>query len=431
MLGPTGGEGLGGSEPRSRLTRGLPALRHRNFRLFVIGQGISLIGFWMQTVAQGWLVINRLHGTPLDLGMVAFAGYLPILCLAPVAGVIADRVPRRRVLVVTQSILMLLALVLTILVARDAATVPLVVCLAAGVGIVSALDVPTRQSFLIEMAGAQDLPNAIALNSSIFNGARVVGPAIAGSLVAAVGEAPCFFLNGVSYLAVLIALLRMRLPKATRTATTVRPVHGDFLSGLRYVWRTPVLRNLLLLLGVVCGVGVRYDMLMPLFAKTVFGAGPETYGLLLTAGGIGSIVAALQLATRRYTRLQHRRNLLLGLGTFALAVLGLAASRRLELALCCQVLAGYGMVRYLATTNTLLQLVVDERYRGRVMGLHTVMFLGTQPVGSLLLAGLAERFGAPGAAMVSGLVSFAAAGWLGFRLRRLARREREATASAA
>jgi predicted MFS family arabinose efflux permease len=305
-----------------------------------------------------------------------------------------------------------------------------VIGVAAGVGTVSALDVPTRQSFLVEMAGAEDLPNAIALNSSIFNGARVVGPAIAGSLVAAVGEAPCFFLNAVSYLAVLVALLSMRLPK-TAPAGIASPVRGDFLSGLRYVWRTPVLRNLLLLLGVVCGLGVRYDMLMPLFAKSVFAAGPETYGLLLTAGGTGSIVAALQLATRRYTRLQHRQNLLLGLTTFALAVLGLAASPRLEVALCCQLLAGYGMVRYLATTNTLLQLYVDERYRGRMMGLHTVMFLGTQPVGSLLLAALAERFGAPGAATVSGLVSLAAAGWLAFRLRRLSRREREAAASAA
>jgi MFS family permease len=427
MLGPE----LGGNEPRSRLARGLPALRHRNFRLFVVGQGISLIGFWMQSVAQGWLIINRLHGTAIDLGMVAVAGYLPILCLAPVAGVIADRMPRRRVLVITQSVLMLLALVLTTLVALEVATVPLVIALAAGVGVVSALDVPTRQSFLVEMAGAEDLPNAIALNSSIFNGARVVGPAIAGSLVAAVGEAPCFFLNAVSYLAVLIALLSMRLPKRAPAGGGARPVHGDFLSGLRYVWRTPVLRNLLLLLGVVCGLGVRYDMLMPLFAKSVFAAGPETYGLLLTAGGTGSIVAALQLATRRYTRLQHRQNLLLGLTTFALAVLGVAASPRLELALCCQLLAGYGMVRYLATTNTLLQLYVDERYRGRMMGLHTVMFLGTQPVGSLLLAALAERFGAPGAAMVSGLVSLAAAGWLAFRLRRLARRERDAAASAA
>lgn len=430
MLGATGGEELRASAG-SRLTRGLPALRHRNFRLFVIGQGISLIGFWMQVVGQGWLIVNRLHGTPLELGTVAFAGYLPILCLAPLAGVVADRVPRHRVLIVTQSILMLLALGLTILVALDRVTVPLVVCYAAAVGLVSALDVPTRQSFLIEMAGAPDLANAIALNSSIFNGARVVGPAIAGSLVAAVGEAPCFFLNGVSYLAVLIALLRMRLPKTARPGTVAPAVRGDFLSGLRYVWRTLVLRNLLILLGVVCGFGVRYDMLMPLFAQNVFGAGAETYGLLLTAAGVGSIVGALQLATRRYTRVQHRRNLLLGLVTFALAVLGLAASPRLEVALCCQVLAGYGMVRYLATTNTLLQLFVDERYRGRVMGLHTVMFLGTQPFGSLLLGGLAQRFGAPGAAMVAGLTSLGAAGWLGFRLRRLAQREREATASAA
>src|SRR5205814_2328614 len=308
--------------PLRRLLAGFPALRHRNCRLFVVGQGISLVGFWMQSVAQGWLVY-RLEGRPLDLGKVAFAGYLPILCLAPFAGVVADRLPRRPVLLVTQSLLGLLALVLGVLVWTGAVTVPLVVLCAGGVGLVSALDVPTRQSFLVEMAGPEDLPNAIALNSSIFNGARLVGPALAGALV-------------------------------------------------------------------------------------------------------GALAAALQLAARRYSRAQHRRHLLLGLVIFALAVLGLAASRRLGLALACQTLAGYGMVRYLATTNTLLQLVVEDGYRGRIMGLHTVMFLGTLPLGSLVLGALAQRFGAPGAALVSGGVSLAAAGRLALRLRRVARRARAA-----
>ena len=243
------------------------------------------------------------------------------------------------------------------------------------------------------------------------------------------GEATCFFLNAVSYMAVLAALLAMRLPRAA-AAGPVSPLGSGFLTGLRYVWSTPVLRNLLILLGVVCGLGVQYNMLMPIFAKSVFDAGAEGYGLLLTAGGVGAMASSLQLAARRYSRLQHRRHLLVGLGTFALAVLGLASSRRVEAALVCQVLAGFGMVRYLATTNTLLQLYVEERYRGRVMGLHTVMFLGTQPLGSLVLGALADRFGAPRAALLSGTVSLAAAGWLGFRLRRLARRERAAGAPA-
>src|SRR2546428_112677 len=283
-----------------RLLAGFPALRHRNFRLFVVGQGISLVGYWMQSVAQGWLVY-RLEGRPLDLAKVAVAGYLPILCLAPFAGVVADRLPRRGVLLVTQSLLGLLALSLGVLVWTGAVTVPLVVLYAGGVGLVSALDVPVRQSFLVEMATAEDLPNAIALNSSIFNGARVVGPAIAGGLVAALGEAPCFFLNGASYVAVIAALASMRLPRTPHV--TQRPPLG--------------------------------------------------------------------------------------------------------IALVCQLLAGFGMVRYLATTNTLLQLVVDEGYRGRMMGLHAVMFLGTQPLGSLILGGLAERFGVRGATFVSGTVSLA------------------------
>src|SRR6266849_9354518 len=429
MLPGTEAETLVEPGPVRRRLSGFPALRHRNSRLFVVGQGISLVGYWMQSVAQGWLVY-RLEGRPLDLGKVAVAGYLPILCLAPLAGVVADRLPRRRVLLVTQALLGLLALALGVLVWTGAVTVPLVVLFAGGVGLVSALDVPTRQSFLVEMTSAEDLPNAIALNSSIFNGARLVGPALAGSLVAALGEAPCFFLNAASYAAVLAALALMRLPPVDRPRGA-HPLDAGFLSGLRYVWGVPVLRNLLLLLGVVCGLGVQYNMLMPVFARTVLGTDAKGYGLLLTAGGVGSIAAALQLAARRYSRAQHRRHLLAGLVTFALAVLGLAASRRLAFALACQALAGYGMVRYLATTNTLLQLNVEDRYRGRMMGLHTVMFLGTQPLGSLVLGALAQRVGAPRAAVVSGGVSLAAAAWLGLRLRRVALREREAAGGAA
>jgi MFS family permease len=383
---------------RTMLPADFPALRHRTFRLFVVGQGVSLIGFWMQSVAQGWLVY-RLSGSALALGVVAFAGYLPILCLAPLAGVIADRLRRHRVLLVTQTLLMLIALTLAVLVATGAVTVGMVMVAAFATGLVSALDVPTRQSFFVEMVGPADLPSAIALNSSIFNGARVIGPAIAGSLVHAVGEAPCFFLN---------------------PATRVHSNSTDFRSGLLYVWGTPSLRNLLLLLGVVSSLGLQYNVLMPVFAQRVFGAGARGYGLLLTAGGVGALCSALRLASGRPSRAQHRRNLLLGLGTFAGAVLGLGLCRRLEAALVLQGLAGYGMIRYTATTNTLLQVLVDDRYRGRVMGFHTVMFLGTVPAGSLLLGALAQRFGAPTAALVAGSVSLAAAAWLALRLRRLA-----------
>jgi len=225
---------------------------------------------------------------------------------------------------------------------------------------------------------------------------------------------------------VLAALVAMRLPPRQRSHHR-QPLAAGFASGIRYVWGVPVLRNLLLLLGIVCGLGVQYAVLMPVFARTVFAAGAEGYGLLLTAAGIGSMASSLLLAARRYSRVQHRQNLLLGLVLFAVGIVGLAMSPRLEPALVCQVIAGFGMVRYLATTNTLLQLFVEERYRGRMMGLHTVMFLGTQPVGSLVLTALAQRIGARGATLVSGMVSFAAAGWLAYRLRQLAAREARRT----
>ncbi len=406
---------------RRWLAGAFPALGHRNFRLFIVGQGVSLIGFWMQSVAQGWLVY-RLSHSALELGVVAFSAYVPILCFAPVAGVLVDRVRRHRLLLVTQTLLLLLAFTLGVLAATGVVTVPLVIACAFGVGLVSAFDVPARQAFLVEMTSPADLPSAIALNSSIFNSARVVGPAIAGSLVGSVGEAPCFFLNALSYVAVLWALLRMRLPAAEPSSES-RPLAAGLRSGFAYVRRTRVLRNLLLLLGVVGGLGLQYQVLMPVFAGSVFGGDATAYGLLLTAGGVGAVLSSLRLAARRHSRVEHRRNLLFGLTAFAMGVLGLAASRRLGVALVFQFVAGFGMIAYTATTNTLLQLFVDDAYRGRVMGLHTVMFLGTAPAGSLLLGALAQRLGAPTAAAVSGGVSLAAAGWLALRLRRVGLRE--------
>jgi predicted MFS family arabinose efflux permease len=274
------------------------------------------------------------------------------------------------------------------------------------------------------MVGPEDLPGAIALNASIFNGARMVGPAVAGLLVAAVGEGPCFLLNAASYVAVLIALGRMRLERPA-AAPTSAPTTG-FLAGVRYVQSQPVLRTLLLLLGVVGSLGFPWGILLPVFAGEVFGVGPRGYGMLLAAAGIGAVLSGLRLASRRYSRLEHRRNLLIGLTSLGCGVVGLALSRSVLVAMAAQALAGFGMIRYAATTNTLLQLVVEDRYRGRVMGLYTVMFLGTAPLGSLLLGAVAERFGAPAAALLSGSVSLAAGAWLALRLRDVARRERAA-----
>jgi MFS family permease len=316
---------------------------------------------------------------------------------------------------------MLIALALGLVVGSGQATVPLIVAAAAATGVVSAFDIPTRQSFLVEMVGPEDLPGAIALNASIFNAARMVGPAVAGLLVAEVGEGPCFLLNAASYVAVLLALARMRLERPA-AAPASSPTTG-FVAGVRYVRGQPVLRTLLLLLGVVGSLGFPWVILLPVFAGEVFHVGPRGYGLLLAAAGIGAV---LWLASRRYSRLEHRRNLLIGLTSLGCGVVGLALSRSVVVAMAAQALAGFGMIRYVATTNTLLQLVVEDRYRGRVMGLYTVTFLGTAPLGSLVLGAVAERAGAPAGAFLSGSVSLAAAAWLALRLRDVARRERAA-----
>jgi len=252
----------------------------------------------------------------------------------------------------------------------------------------------------------------------------MVGPAVAGLLVAEVGEAPCFLLNALSYVAVLVALAHMRLAPAS-AAPMAAPTTG-FFDGVRYVRSQPVLRTLLLLLGVVGSLGFPWVVLLPVFAGQVFDVGPRGYGMLLAAAGIGAMLSGLRLASRHYSRREHRRNLLIGLMSLGCGVVGLSLSGSIVMAMAAQALAGFGMIRYAATTNTLLQLVVENRYRGRVMGLYTVMFLGTAPLGSLLLGALAERFGAPFAAFLSGSVSLAADAWLALRLRDVARRERAA-----
>jgi MFS family permease len=389
-----------------------PALRHGDFRRYILGQGVSLVGFWMQSVAQGWLVY-RLSGSELALGLVSFVGYLPVLCLAPVAGVVADRVDKWRLIMWTQATAMVLATILGMLAALGLVTVPLVAVLACLLGTVGAFDLPTRQAFIVEMVGPEDLPSAIAMNATIFNTARVVGPAVAGLLVASLGEAPCFFLNGVSYLAVLWAFAGMRLADARPAIVP----HGDrdLRSGLRYVRGQPAQAALLAALGLVSALALQANVLMPSLAQRTFERGPTGYGLLLTGYGVGAVLSALRLASRRYTRHQHRRTLLRGLALFGAGLLGVAASPVFPAAVACQAIAGLGMIRFTATTNTLIQLLVDDEYRGRVMGLHTVMFLGMAPVGSLVLGAIAQPFGARAAILVSAAAPLTALAFLATR----------------
>lgn len=380
--------------------RVLRALAHRNYRLFFFGQLVSLTGTWMQSVAQSWLAY-RLTGSAALLGIVGFAGQVPALLFAPLGGVVADRVERRRILYATQVASMAVALVLAVLALGDRIRVPHLLGLAALLGVVNGFDIPARQSFVVEMVGREDLGNAIALNSSIFNGARVVGPALAGLLVAAVGEGWCFLANAVSYLAALAALAAMRLPGRLRR----RAQSGALTSlaeGFRYVARTGPVRALLLLLGLVSLTGMPYAVLMPIFADRILGGGARGLGLLLGATGLGALFGAVALAARDGTGGLGRRVAGAAVG-FGAALVLFAASRSFWLSAALLVPAGFAMMNQMASSNTLLQSLVPDEFRGRVMAAYAMMFLGMAPFGALVAGAAAERIGAPWTVAAGGL----------------------------
>jgi len=282
-------------------------------------------------------------------------------------------------------------------------------------GVLGAFDLPTRQSFMVELVGGDDLPAAIAFNASVFNTARVVGPAIAGVVVSTAGEGPCFFLNAASYIAAIWAIAGMRFDGPRRVVAAAGRATG-LRSGFGYIRRRPVLAMLLGTLGVVSALSLQSNVIMPSLAHRVFGRDAQGFGGLLTAYGIGAVVTALRLASRQYTEAEYRRNLLLGLGGMAAGLLVVAASPRYEIALGGQLLAGFGMLRYTATTNALVQLIVDDGHRGRVMGVHTVMFAGSAPFGALILGAVARSFGPQTALVVSCGAALAGAVWLATKL---------------
>ena len=395
------------------------ALRHRNFRLFWSGQLVSVIGTWMQSVAQGWLM-HRLTDSAWMLGVLAFTQFAPVTVLSLWAGVVADRLDRRRLILITQSLCALQAVALAAVVSLGLVKPWMVLVLAFVFGCVNAFDLPARQSFLVEMVGREDLPNAIALNSAAFNTARVLGPTIAGLTLAAVGEAACFWLNALSYLVVIVMLLRIRLPGRAAVAASA----SSMMEGVRYVLRTPQLRNLLGLLGVMCSLGFQYSTLLPVYARTILHTGAEGYGLMTSAFGAGSLLSAI-LLTRSYDRWGYRRNLLLALGTATIGMAGFAWSRWMPLTLLMGCAAGFGLIFYVATTNVMIQLTVDDAYRGRVMSLYTLMFIGTSPIGAILAGGIAERWSAPIATSSCAVVLAGGALWIAWRLRVIAAREAE------
>jgi MFS family permease len=399
----------------------LRSLRHRNFRLFAGGQIVSLTGTWVQLVAQSWL-IYRLTGRATLLGLVGFAGQVPIFLLAPLGGAIADRFERRRILVVTQSIAMVLAFVLAALTLGGVVDEWHIVALAAAMGVVNAFDIPTRQSFLVEMVGRDDLINAIGLNSSLFNGARMTGPAVAGILVAAVGEGWCFLINGISFAAVIVALLAIRVapfhaPAKVPTLTRIR-------EGFAFAIDERPVRALMLLLGILSLTGMPFMVLMPVFADQVLDGGPAAYGVLMSASGLGALAGAVTLASRRDVR---------GLGgwvaraaiAFGALLCVFSLSRSMWLSVLLLLPIGYAMMVEISSSNTLIQTMVPDALRGRVMAVYSMVFMGMAPVGALLAGWAADRIGAPTTVLIGGIACIAAAAifrWSLPRLRADARR---------
>jgi MFS family permease len=414
-------------ERASGLLEAFRALRHRNFRLYFFGQLTSLTGTWMQTVAQSWLVL-KLTNSPLMLGVVTFANYLPILLVALFAGVVVDHVDRRRLIIVAQVLLMLSAFVLAALTWTGTVRVEHVVILAAFNGIVSSFDLPGRQAFVVEMVGMEDLPNAIALNSMMFNGARTIGPAVAGMLIYLVGTATCFFLNGVSYLAVIWSLFAMRLPRRTVESAGVDMLRR-VREGMVYVWEHQSSRYLLLVVAINSGLGMQYSVLMPVFAQNILHAGSRGYGVLMGAQGVGAVIGAVALAWRSGTARGLRQCLTIGLFMTAIAIVAFGFSSSMLFSLITQLFIGAGLINYMATTNTMLQIFVSDELRGRVMSFYTLSFIGLAPLGALMVGFIGEHLGAQPAVVICGALSLGCALLLLTRLN-LIREAQEAAASA-
>jgi MFS family permease len=373
--------------PRLTLVR---ALRHRNYRIFMGGQLISLIGTWMQTVAESWLVY-RLTGSALLLGLAGFANRIPIFLLAPIGGAVADRYNRHRIVIATQVASMVLAAALAVLTLTHLVRIWHLMTIAALLGVVNAFDIPARQAFVVELVDREDLQNAIALNSSMFNGARVVGPAVAGVLVAAVGEGWCFLANSASYIAVIVGLLIMRVPRApaARPASVVEHV----MEGFRFVSRSRPIVALLLLLGLISLMGMPYSVLMPIIADQTFHSGARGLGILMGSAGVGALLGALSLASRVGLQGYGRTIALAAIG-FGLSLMAFSLARTLWLGVALLLPVGFAMMTQMAASNTLIQSMIPNHLRGRVMAVYSMMFMGMAPIGALLAGLLAGWLGA-------------------------------------
>lgn len=390
------------------------ALKSRNYRLFFGGQSISLIGTWMTRVATAWLVY-RLTQSPFLLGAVSFAGQIPLFFLAPVAGVWVDRWDRHRVLVITQILSMLQSLALAALTLAGVITVWEIIWLSLLQGLVNAFDMPARQAFVVQMVeDRRDLGNAIALNSSMVNAARLIGPALAGMVIAGVGEGYCFLADGISYLTVIVSLLAMRIPAQVSRATGKRVMH-ELQEGWDYVAGSVPIRSILLLLGLVSLVGMPYTVLMPVFASQVLHGGPHTLGFLMSAVGVGALASAVTLAARKSV-LGLGRVIPLAAGLFGAALIAFASSRLFWLSMLLLLATGFGFLQQMAASNTILQTIVEEEKRGRVMAYYSMAFQGVAPFGSLAAGALAARIGAPMTLAGGGVLCLLGALWFSRQL---------------
>lgn len=383
-----------------RLAFLMRSLKHRNYRLFFFGQAVSVIGTWTQMTALGWLVL-RMTNSPVWLGVAAFCGQVPVFCLAPLAGVIADRMDRRRLVTATQILALVQAAVLGVLTLTGIVALWHILVLGLVLGVVNAFDMPARQSLVVQMLETpKDLPNALALNSLLVNVSRIAGPAIGGYVIHLWGEGPCFVVNAVSYLAVIIALLAMRVRPVTRRPDG-RSLLAHLGEGARYAASHAPIRSLLLFVAAVSLLGMPYNVLLPMFARDVLGGGPRIYGLLLDAVGLGAVISVLYVAGRRTVR-GLERIMAATCALFGIALIAFGLSRWLPLSLALLTITGFGAVVQFIGANTLVQTLVDDDKRGRVMSFHTMSFIGMGTFGNLLIGGLAKALGPSAAVMLGG-----------------------------
>jgi MFS family permease len=412
----------------------LRTLRYRNMQLFFSGQTISLVGTWMQNVAQAWLVY-RLTGSSVLLGLVSFAGQIPVFLAAPVAGIVADRFRRHRVVICTQTTSMLLAFALAALTLTGTVQIWHIFVLAALGGVVNAFDIPARQALIVDMVSREDLMNAISLNSSMFNASRVVGPAVAGLLVAGIGEGWCFFVNGVSYIAVIVGLLFMTVAAHKPVKQPGTPladvIEGFFVNGvscIAVIGSAPI-RYLMILLGILSLTGTPISVLMPIFADRILHGGARGLGILMGASGIGALAGALLLASRQSVK-GLGQWVAISAGAFGVSLIVFAVSRSYWLSCALLLPVGFAMMLEMGSSNTLIHTMSPDHLRGRVMSVYSMMFMGMAPIGALLAGVTAGRWGAPATVAGGGIVCILAAAIFGFRWPGLRAGARELIAAA-